>query len=33
MLYDPKKDSYIELETNKGLRFLYNTLLGINLIK
>lgn len=33
MLYDPKKDSYIELETNKGLRFLYNTLLGRLLLK
>ena len=33
MLYDPKKDSYIELETNKGLKFLYNTLLGRLILK
>lgn len=33
MLYDPKKDIYIELETNKGLKFLYNTLLGRLILK
>ena len=33
MLYDPKNDSYIELETNKALRFLYNTLLGRLILK
>ena len=33
MLYDPKKDSYIEVEDNKALKFLYNTLLGRLILK
>ena len=33
MLYDPKKNSYIELETNKGLKFLYNSILGRLILK
>ena len=33
MYYDRKKDSYIEVDTNKGLKFLYNTILGRLILK
>ena len=33
MYYDRKKDSYIEVDTNKGLKFLYNTVLGRLILK
>ncbi len=33
MYYNPKNDSYIEVEDNKALKFLYNTLLGRLILK